>query len=271
MLGLDELIDPKSGPPEYPQIFDSVQSMRSRLASVLEKSKFHQLKTVELEYPLVLDRWQSMTGDFVDIVWTDYQNYGLIISITCSFPTLIHKNFLDRDIHHKIMKLTDDSAKIYLEDLDKIPEWIEGLLKQNINLSERYVGSFSETLRVPYGTDFLNSEIAVDGNDHYSYVRVHGAAWAVIIDRDHEVSARDSVNDAASIDEFRDPSAGDLMDPDVVEYVIDVAGQMADKLDIRELHLSSKYWPPLLQMGVNLPTGWDFVNSRNGEIHLERG
>lgn len=138
----------------------------------------------------------------------------------------------------------------------------------------RYVGAFNNIARTAFGTDYKNGEIKTNGPDHYSFTEVSNEYLAVFLSdmgTCHFVVAPPGCNDLTNASLFVDPPMSLLEDPAVINRVISVAGEIGDIADVREITLEREFWPYISKNGINLPPGWDFTDSLNGEVHLERG
>lgn len=136
---------------------------------------------------------------------------------------------------------------------------------------KRYVGAFNNMSRIQYGMnapDFNDAVIVtIDDVWHNTRTKVNVQNISVHLSTEGDVYVLYPDQNGT----FKEAPTWILEDEAVQNATIAVAAEMADVLSIRELHLGREYWSFISKNGVNLPPGWDFVNSVGGEIHLERG
>lgn len=138
----------------------------------------------------------------------------------------------------------------------------------------RYVGAFNNIARTPFGTDYQNGEINTSADAHYSFTEVSNEYIAVYLTDSgscYFVMAPADCKDLTDVSLFVQPPMSALEDPAVINRVISVAGEIGDIADVREITLEREFWPYISKNGIDLPPGWDFTDSVNGEVHLERG
>lgn len=136
---------------------------------------------------------------------------------------------------------------------------------------KHYVGSFNNVAYVPFGTDYKNGQIEKTEDGYYSLTKFDGQLIKVNVSNDGDVSITVSHADIRQKADFIEPTASTLEDDGVRNVAIQVAAEIADQTSIRELHLGQQYWTFISKHGIELPPGWDFINSEGGELHLERG
>lgn len=136
---------------------------------------------------------------------------------------------------------------------------------------KRYVGAFNNVSRVAFGTDYVNGEIGIASGFYYSLVAVANEFVCVNLSANGDVNITVAPPEKAAYPQmFVEAPSFMLEDADIQNTAIQVASEMADLLNIRELHLGRQYWTFISKNGINLPPGWDMTNSSGGEIHLER-